>query len=376
MLKSTNDSMVSSTTDPGKIKEFRQATIARIKEAKLESEKKRIIEEVNKKKEAQAFRIKWREKVKQKRQEEIIEVIDKLTVKESLPELQSSLRKSKKQVNLLQEKAENEKNLQSLISDLEGHDARDYLALSRDSGAFKLSISGDKVPSIEFSSGVNRRLSVQYLQKIAAFGLQVENRISKIGDSSRDRTEFPVSTLEKTYSSSSGGSFPGAKEKYGFSVTNDVQLCNLVQELVSEGPDDQRRLSTGFMESLLNLSTKKAKPVVERTLERRNTLTSEMFAQRQASMFVKMPHSYDADEHKGIVSVCDGYYLVGPGRSSMVDGMTRNLGDNASSSNDPKRNSKISFKPFTVEPQVLSTNFRHELPPEMIELLPSYCYPR
>jgi hypothetical protein len=354
---SGNNGMKQQAVDPEKIREFRSATIARIKETKIEAEKKKILEEEEKRKESQAFRIKWREKVKQKRQDDIIEIVDKLTVKDTLPELQTNMRTSTKQLNFLQEKAANEKSLQCLISDLEGH-SNDYLALNKDSGAFKLSISENKIPSIEFTSGVDRRASVHYLQKLAAFGLQVERRISKIRDSALVRDAVDQANFGEK-------SQPTASAK-GFSVTNDVQLCSLVQDLIKDGPDSQSHVTSGIMESILNISSRKVKSVTEKTLERRNTLTSEMFAQRQVSMFVKMPHTYDADEHKGLVSLCDGYYLIGPDRSVMVDGAKGVM---------TEKGSTRSFKPFVVEPQVLSTNFRHELPPEMTELLPAYCFP-
>lgn len=361
--------------NPNSVREFHAATVARIKESKLEAENRRIIEEEERRKETNAFRTKWRDKVKQRRNEEIVAHVDKLLIRETIPSLQGDLRKSKRHINFLQEKAQNEMYLQTLVSGLDGQDAHEYFTSNRDAGNYTLSIGPDKIHAVEFSPRAsNKRASTQYAQKIAAFGLRVEERFNKTKESISVLSREPSIDKLTLAQSSSSSHLLNSKDRFGVrQVGIDSQLFGLVQDLVSD--DSPPHKISGLMEGLMHHIIDPSR-LVERTLERRNTLTSEVFAQMQSNMLAKLPAT-ETDEHCGVCSLCDGYYLIGPSRSDMQDGMKQNLGDSGPIS-ELQRRTSMSFraKSFAAEPRVLSSSFHNELPPEMIELLPAYCYPR
>jgi hypothetical protein len=394
------------TVDP---KQFHAATIARIKEARLESIHKKIIEEEIDKKESTLHRSKWKEKVKEKRSTEIIDLVNRQLIKDTIPELDGNLLKSKRRLNFMEEKAKTEQSLNCLVSDLNTSDDHDSLNLKRDSGGFTVKLGNGNAPSFEFLSveGKNRS-SFAYVACIATFDLLVSKRLrhldffesynipsqlnSPLGNSmNRRHHHHQLSTQSLLLSS------PISKERK--EISNDGQIRSLVEELVtldyqipgnnnlntstnnttnasSSSSSSSSRKYIGFMEEVMNAITHSTK-VTERTLERKNSIlsggsgTDQQQLSRKNSMLMSNIPDFHSDR-TDLIGLCDGYYITGPARSTLIENMKLNLIDNS----DQRRLSGFKFKPFTVDAKVLATNYVNEMPQEMIHMLPLYSFPR
>ena len=72
------------------IRDFRAKTIARIIDRKREDQLKAVKEYEAQKAEANAFRTKWKEQVKDKRSKEVAHAIDDMLIKSAIPDIDNS----------------------------------------------------------------------------------------------------------------------------------------------------------------------------------------------------------------------------------------------------------------------------------------------
>lgn len=191
------------------IKEFLSETVSRIRLKKTAQEREKLKEAEEQRAQDQAFRVKWKESVKQKRNREIVEKVDEAlydsiirvnsdlwsSSKSALHRKRRTLRKCKINseydecrnvddnlpiVSFLRKKMENQQNLDNLIGDL--IISEHVVDRTRDSGEYKISFTNkhsNKQASFEFTSGGDIPASLKYLQRIGSYGLQVQHKLDE-----------------------------------------------------------------------------------------------------------------------------------------------------------------------------------------------------
>jgi ribosome biogenesis protein Nip4 len=356
------------------LKEFRAKTIDRIIRKKRENDAKYLKFTDEKRKEVNAFRMHWKENLKRQRLEAVITEVDRKILQNifSIPITDmhgESLR------NVLKLRKMNEEQLHYLTGDLDDIDDIVPMDNRKDSGVFTLSLKNPRrsspgrrrSASIEFNSG--RRLSIGslYLQHICAFDLSVRSKIPEAWK--------PLPKLK----------FDVSSETESRKLNNQLQIMELLDDLLVTNPSispnrrdsrnqitplTQQRLPRGYMlevfQEILNIPGK-----IGRTMTLDNIVN-----------FSKSPYFKDTkNENPSISSFIDGCFLVGPDQESIINAANDRLAGvtfptaNLPSTKANKQAASSTQTKHVLLPKVL---FRSEFhfPPEMLQLLPSYCFPR
>jgi hypothetical protein len=399
------------------LKEFRAKTLDRIVRKRREYDAKYIQYTDERRKEVAAFRMHWKENLKRQRLETVLNEVDKRILRDiySVPIADINGESLK---NILKLRKENEERLHLLTADLDDVDEVVPYEKRKDSGVYTISLKkpgilpGDdnnfegrkRSASIEFNSG--RRLSVgaAFLQYISSYDLSVRSKIHhpwepmpklKFDTSSEKESRKLTNKLQimellddLLVSNPQGGKTPAKTRERSNSVR---ERSNSIASRAKAGLSTQNRLPKGlmlevFQEILNNPSARKM---------------SRSFSFDDSVNFAKTPFFASAmkdskQDNPTLSSLIDGCFLIGPDQSSIIDLMNDRISNppslssklagnstmtdstiNAvpSMSGKWKQNAALNQTKHVLVPKVL---FRSEFhfPPEMLQLLPSYCFPR
>lgn len=375
-------------TNPQELKEFRAKTIDRIIAKRREFDQKFLQYTNERKKESAAFRMNWKENLKRQRLEAILTEVDKRIVR--------NYTQGDSLNNILRLRKVNEEQLSYLTEDLQDIDDIIPFDKRKDSGVYTISLkdpskqskenSDDprtrrRSASIEFNSGRQLTIAGLFLQYISSYGLSV-------------RTKVPLPWL------------PVPKLKFNMNSENDTKkLSNQLQ--INELLDDILIPESGNNSHSPRRRTSSASPVPVKGYRLPKGYMLEVLQEclhpqitgkigRSLSMdesvnfgknsFLGTQAKDVKNENPTISSIIDGCFLIGPDQASIVELMIDRLAVPALSTKNSNSNSestagsvKIKASPtqtkHILQPKVLYRSEFH-FPPEMLQLLPSYCFPR
>jgi hypothetical protein len=367
------------------IKEYLSETVNRIRSQKRALELQKLREAEQQRALDQAFRNKWKESVKEKRNRQVVEKIDdelcdlvvrdkghRVRRKKGILEEEDLDIENENTLSFLKRKIENQNNLYNLIGDLVVNEH--MVDRRRDSGEYKISFPNNmssKQASFKFTSGGEIPSSIKYLHRIGAFGLKV-----------RDKLDEPWERQDRLLNDNS----------------NKLQLGEMLSDLLniqSLKKDDilnVQRLPSGMMlkiiqgaqQSWFKPSRAERSPSIH--------LTNIQAALRQQSAReegqplhdpLQPPKKHKKEEKpKNLLlgSLIEKIFIVGPDYREIENFLL-----DAYSTRDNKSKVFEKFKDGSILPSILfQTENPNELddyddvsyPPEMVQQLPGYCYPR
>lgn len=420
--KNTN---TSNQTSQKELKEFHAKTIDRIIHKRREYDAKFLQYTDERRKESNAFRMHWKENLKRQRLEAIISEVDRKIVQTSIPtknlDQPNTYSYEAHLSNILKLRKENEKELHRLTADLDDIDDIIPFEKRKDSGVYTLSlkqrttssdnananksvlssrpvsITGGRMrsASIEFNSGRKYSIGSKFLQYICSFDLNVRSKLLEPwSGASSVKLRFDVNS-----------------EKDSKKMTNQLQIMELLDDIIVKDPRLTAATSTTPFQPNNNIKFGGSIPIPPTQKRLPKGLMLQVFQEilenypgsSSLNMGRKISHSISIDdsvtytksplfpnnaakdaknENPLLSSLVDGCFLIGPDQSSIIQVMMErgNNSNPVGTALSPEVSSQKEKVPSTqsrhvVTPKVL---FRSEFhfPPEMLQLLPSYCFPR
>lgn len=342
------------------LKEFRTKTISRIIDNKREQTFKRLNEQEEKKRESNAFRTRYKEELRKKRAQEVVEKVDATIIKSI--EKRNGLISSE----LFNQKQENLKQLEMYLSNLDEEDV-DHLGDNSMLTTHGLLI--DDATSRKSAKESAAEASSAFMQKAASFGLpsKDDNIPSKLNQSSR---LFQTNKLDLIGMKTSN--FLPEKNLF---VSEAVQDLLRVDRLKSDS--FKSRKPRGLM---LKLMQEAGIPLSMASTDGSYGSSNSPLKHGSVSQIAASSSSTES----AYATFVDCSYLVGPDKEAIAAlsksfAMSNCASEMASviSDRSPDKMSKASndSKIHRLEPKIL---FRsdNDFPSEMMMLLPSYCFPR
>lgn len=353
---------------PIDLRDFRAKTIARIIDKKREDQLREVKDYESKRAEANAFRTKWKEQVKDKRNKEVVEAVDDDLIRAAIPDIDNN----NSNTAFLEKKLQNEQNLMELISDLHPVEDLENFDRKRDSGVFTVSMpdaySSSSKAAFEFNTGGIIPSSIKFLQKVGAFELQVRDKLNDV--------------VEEENGSAAH-------------ISNKLQISSLMNDLLN--------IHSMKNEDMLKFQRPPSGLMLQAIQEAQNSSWLKPFRVERSSSFVSHPYvngvlrskSIDpADDpnnspaspakqkpkngkkqqHPLYSSLVENVFLIGPDRASIMSYVeSLKSGSNPSESFSP-RSLGIGGSESVI-PSVLYQS-DNDYPPEMMTMLPAYCFPR
>jgi hypothetical protein len=346
------------------LKEFRSKTISRIIDNKREQTFKRLNQQEEKKRESNAFRTRYKEELRKKRAQEVVEKVDATIIK-SIGKRDGLISSE-----LFHHKQENLKQLEMYLSNL---DEEDVDHLGDNSLLSTHGLMMDDAVSRKSAKESVAEASSTFLQKAATFGLSSKDDsiFSKMNQSNRLFQSNKLDLMAMKANNFLPERFP---EKNLF-VSEAVQDLLRVDRLKSDS--FKSRKPRGLM---LKLMQEAGIPLSIASTD--GSYGSSNSPMKHGSTSQIAPSSSSTES--AYATFVDCSYLVGPDRESIASlsksfAMSNSASEMASVLTDrsPDKLSKASSdnKIHRLEPKVL---FRsdNDFPSEMMMLLPSYCFPR
>lgn len=361
------------------LQEFQAKTISRILEKRRKNEINQLQMKEEEKKETNAFRARWKEFLKTEREKSVVEEVDNILVKEVLPKGSKS--------KFIQLRKDNEQQLNSLLSDIDNTmvDIQD-LDHKRDSGVYHLDFKEgetqtlSKKASIEFTSDTKSTAASKFLHRITSYGLSINNLLQ---EELQNELKFysannTTTNLIRKYSNYKLSEFSN----------NQTQIADMLDDIlyynkaVKDGDPQVSRFPCGFMKSLLDL-VEHDNNVNFRQSHRHFSFTADYqyFSDSyhdEPNSNIKSPRITPALPKKASIrdlnpmlgGFIDGCFLVGPGVSTL----------NAYFATKDEIDQKFSIESLDRSSNIVPTTVLYRstsnYPPEMITLLPSYCFPK
>jgi hypothetical protein len=353
--------------DGSLITDFRSKTLTRIVDQRRKAELDEVKHRELQRAEDNAFRVKWKESVKERRNREVMEKVDQNLIKSVVCAGRRPNVVACTKTSFLEKKDENENDLYACTSDLILADDLHNFDHQRDSGVFTFSLNNDSThASFEFNGGGSISTSIRYLQRIGAYDLKIREKLKKPWINDAESPKFVVDS------------------------SNKLQITEMLTELLNlngRESSGHRQVPCGFMLQVMQDAQSQA--FIEKSLpsiHMFSPVTNRPIREEAEHNIVKLRSATTTtpkspSQNQLLSQLVENCFVIGPDDQQILAFL---LGVQANSSENwnvtgrrPSITAATITQPVrgTVQPSILFQN-DNDYPPEMMTLLPSYCYPR